>query len=471
MVRAGDYRRALDEISKVVILAKSSHELTGRLFSSKLLDSVCLEIGRLVAKDKFYERLAGTSLSGPANTYVYVVTRLQNSGGHTRIIRDLIDSRSEYRHMIFSTELAPSDKSYIQSQFAEKSNVSISFCSERSSLDKLVWLQRALLSANPRRGLFLLNNHEDSVAIAAVEKHICPEGAYIHHADHNLALGVYLPHFKHFDLHPYCYHICKNVLGIQNFYSPLSVVSPRFLKASKKNMDDPLITATVARSNKLAVESQFPYYKVIPMMLKATDNVHVHVGRLSITYRARIRMNLLIRRVQRNRFIYIPEVPSVGQALINRGVDVYLAPFPYGAGLTMIEVMASGIPVIIPSYQNSRLLSSEDIAYPQGFRWSNPCQLIEHLTKVTRASLQNEGVIARRWYCKMYSEAMHAFLIDNKTSSAPEKMVDCDDLSSSTDFTVQLFEELRSRNFFRFKVICLHFLKTLYHQLASLKKK
>ena len=42
------------------------------------------------------------------------------------------------------------------------------------------------------------------------------------------------------------------------------------------------------------------------------------------------------------RFIYMPWVPSVWKTLHDCRVDLYIASFPYGGGLTLIEAMGAG---------------------------------------------------------------------------------------------------------------------------------
>ncbi len=49
------------------------------------------------------------------------------------------------------------------------------------------------------------------------------DASFYHHGDHHLCLGVYLSHLEHIDPHPMGYHNCRDALGIDNTYIPLTV--------------------------------------------------------------------------------------------------------------------------------------------------------------------------------------------------------------------------------------------------------
>jgi hypothetical protein len=125
-----------------------------------------------------------------------------------------------------------------------------------SYLQKLTWLQENLLKINPQKA-YLLNHHQDSVAVAAIQDEMGIEASFYHHGDHHLCLGIYLPHIEHVDLHPMGYHYCRNVLGIKNTYVPLVVEDQGPRPVEWPFMaEGGLTTCTAARSNKVDI----PYF-------------------------------------------------------------------------------------------------------------------------------------------------------------------------------------------------------------------
>jgi hypothetical protein len=104
--------------------------------------------------------------------------------------------------------------------------------------------------------------------------------------------------------------------------------------------------------------------------------------------------------------IYIAWTPSVWKSLQENNVDLYLASFPYGAGLTLVEAQGAGIPVVLHQHVYSRVLSGLELAYPEAFSWSDPEKLIKHLFTVTPSQIAAEGKLARKRYEDYHSPAI-----------------------------------------------------------------
>ena len=101
-------------------------------------------------------------------------------------------------------------------------------------------------------------------------------------------------------------------------------------------------------------------------------------------------------------------------------VDVYLASFPYGAGLTLIEAMGAGIPVIMHQHMYSRVLSGLELAYPEAFRWSEPENLLSHLANLSRVRLEPERKLSRLRYEQFHRpEILSTYLRDPKSTRLP----------------------------------------------------
>lgn len=372
-------------------------------FGSYDLDKLCMKIGR--QNLCLASALQAPQVSFPVDKplVVYIVSRLQSSGGHTRLVQDFIKAQPQKNHLILSTEVGgPSDKNYLN-QTVKKEQNTLFLCAPRGNLSsKLTWLQSTLLAVKPVQ-VGLLNHHQDSVAIAAIVPELQLRGSFYHHGDHHLCLGVFIEHLSHIDLHPVGYHICRDDLGIDNYYLPLTCEDkPRSSIKTDFMQGGALTTATVARSNKVEIPYHVSYLELVPELLKATGGQHIHIGKLTWWGVQRMRAQMRKHGLPQSRLVYIEWTPNVSKLLQELRVDLYLSSFPYGAGLTLIEVMGAGIPVVMHRHMYSPVLSALELAYPQAFSWSHPDELLKYLKNLKLEDLEWQKIYARQRY-----EAFH----------------------------------------------------------------
>jgi len=369
-----------------------------------VLDDLCqligkanlIEIKRVIADTTFSQR--------DQPVFVYIVTKLQKSGGHTRVIEDFIKAQPDGQHVILSTELAGrSDTDYLMKGLAAQANIIFEQAPKGNYQQRLTWLQEHLLKIHPKR-VYLFNHHQDSVAVAAIQPEMKLDACFYHHGDHHLCLGVYLSHLEHIDPHPMGYHNCRDVLGIDNTYIPLTVDDKGDRPPDWPFFHDGVLTTcTAARSNKIEIPYFVSYLELVPKLLKATKGKHIHIGRLTPWGLFKIRRGLKRYGIQPDRFIYTPWVPSVWKALHDYRVDLYIASFPYGGGLTLIEAMGAGVPVALHRHMFSRILSGIDLAYPGAFSWRSPDELLDYCTSLTSGDLKEAGCLGRMQFEKFHS--------------------------------------------------------------------
>lgn len=395
------------ELGRLDIALHSLHDVVKRMVTEPLctalvlgsptLDRLCQAVGA-----KTWATLAArghATHDSEHPVYCYVVTRLQNSGGHRQVILDLIAARPYARHVILSTEIAGrSDFQHLGSSLAAIKNVKFEPAPNISFQGRLEWLQTRLVAVSALQTC-LFNHHQDSVAIAALQPDMGLKAAFCHHGDHHLCLGVYLSHLTHVDLHPMGYQLCRNKLGLQNVYWPL-IAKDSGQRASDAQWmkSGGLVTCTAARANKVEIPYFVSYVEVIPSLLQATGGRHVHIGRLSPWALWKLRQNMKRRGLSGKQLLYLPWVPSVWQALQTHGVDLYVASFPYGGALTLIEAMGAGVPVALHRHIHSRLLSCLDLAYTGAFSWRDPADLLAYCTGLTAPELERQSGIARAQY-------------------------------------------------------------------------
>jgi hypothetical protein len=408
----GDIDIALRLVHNLVERVVTEPICTAQVFASRDLDNLCMQIGRQNLHGLTALRVNPWPNRRTGSIVVHLVSRLQRSGGHSRLTQDFINAQPEKNHLVLSTELGgQSDRNYYAEHFANYENV-LFLCAPRGNFaTRLTWLQEILLFSTPEY-VYLLNHHQDSVAIAALVPELVTKGSFIHHADHHLCLGVHLNHLVHVDLHPMGFHYCRDELGVANRYLPLTFEDKCCVPMQTDFMHGGcLTTATAARSNKVEIPYYVSYLDTIPDVLKATGGHHIHIGRLTPWGLRRIRSQMRKFGIPKERFVYIEWAPSVWQALQQHRVDVYIASFPYGAGLTLIEAMGAGIPVIMHKHMYSRVLSSLELAYPEAFRWDDPADLLRYLSLLLPHEIEHERKISRLHYEKFHSpEILRAYL-------------------------------------------------------------
>jgi len=379
-----------------------------------------MRIGKINLARIQREDLCFTSGKEKQQVFCYIVTKLQRSGGHTRVIESFIKARPEGRHIIYSTELdGRSDSVYVHDGIAGQTGVDFVQAPSGSYHQRLTWLQECLLRANPKK-VYLFNHHQDSVAVAAIQPEMGLDASFYHHGDHHLCLGLYLPHLDHIDSNPMGYHNCRSVLGINNSFMPLTVDDRGDKPADWSFMrEGTLTTCTAARSNKIEVSYFVNYLELVPKLLNATGGTHIHIGRLTPWALYKVRRGLRHYNIRPDRFIYIKWVPSVWQALHHFRVDLYIASFPHGGGLTLIEAMGAGIPIALHRHIFSRILSGVDLAYDGAYSWRYPEDLLNHCTSLSPHDLDRSSRSSRLQYEAFHSPDIFYGILSDAARTPP----------------------------------------------------
>ena len=419
-IHNGELNLALQLIHDLVERIITEPLCTGHVYGSKELDDLCQTIGECNLSGncpRHPERREGSPADG--TVFVYIVTKVQKSGGHSRVIERFITARPEAKHLILATGLnGKSDFACRLSELSKITDVILETAPSGNFQQKLTWLQKRLIEIQPEQ-TYLFNDHQDSIAIAAIQPSMGLNASFYHHADHHLCLGVFSSHLhEHIDIHPMGYHHCRETLGVKNRYLPLTIDDKGMRSTNLPfKQNDYLTTCTAARANKIESPYYISYLAVIPLLLQSTGGKHVHIGRLTPWALFKLRRSLKKHGIASDRFVYTPWVPSVWTALHDFNVDLYITSFPYGGGLTLIEAMGAGVPVALHRHIYSRVLSGIDLAYPEAFIWQDPDALIEYCCTVTADELLKHGEIARRQYENFYDRDIFDGLINQKIDS------------------------------------------------------
>jgi predicted O-linked N-acetylglucosamine transferase (SPINDLY family) len=400
----GDLNFAINTIinfADSIAYGPASVASTVNVYSSPVLDELCQKIGfKAFGNGTSEADSRAENICRDDDLVIYIASELYRTGGHTAVVEDLIRSRPGKRHLILITDIFnAANRSSIEDRFRDLP-VKILWAPLAESIDKLNWLQQSLLANDARASqVFLFNHPQDAVAVAAVQPLLTPSLVFYHHASHIFSLGVHLSYAKHLDYGPASFYNCRNHLGIlDNAYLPLTVDGIKD-RSKTHSPSDELVTCSSGSEVKFTGTSyEYSYVREVAGLIRSGGGKHVHIGFLSEYYLDQIRQELRALEIDPVRFMHIPWVSSLGMAMHDYNVDIYLDSFPIGGGKAVIEVMASGTPIVAHNNYSSRELSTIDIVYPEAFHWCRLEELHAYLRNLTGAGLSQGALLSRKHY-------------------------------------------------------------------------
>jgi hypothetical protein len=228
----------------------------------------------------------------------------------------------------------------------------------------------ALLDAIRPKGVILLGHHQDVIVQMAGSTYLGGQrSAYLHHCDHEPALGALIRYPIHVDTIEEIKSICSDH-GHSPRVWPMTVPPPSAVKAGLANLSR---IATCGSSIKFDGQFNGVFYKdVVRMILSSRVTVTLmHVGPLSESHIQDIRSSLLGVGIDPSRFVYIGPVADLRHFLISNEVDLYFQSFPVGGGLTAIEVQSVGIPIVYsnPDKWGSKLIRCRSLYASFELEW------------------------------------------------------------------------------------------------------
>lgn len=426
---AGEWPAMLLEISNLVIAMVNDPRARGVVFGSAEMDRFCQAAGAmsarqlsLAAPDGYNDQLA-----------IHLVTEVYEAqGGHTLALKDVIRARPDLTHLVIVTNLHDRQLPLESFNRDMAKPVQIVAAPSLSLPDKLRWLQLQLASLKPGL-LTLFNHHYDVAAIGAAQPGAARETVYFHHCDHDMALGVFLPHALHVDCTHLSHYQCRHHLGVgRQAYWPLVAPDQGARGGHRFMAGGDLVTCAHGSANKFLAPGRYGYFDVLFRRLTEVGGSHIHVGTLPPEQLAGFRARLDAAGVDPARFRHQTPVPSLWGWLRDSGVDLCLSSFPVQGAKGIVETMGAGIPVLVQQSTFARLHSTRDIAYPEALWWETPDDLVRVLSGVTPAVLAEQAEASRRYYDTWHHPRELAYAVNNARLTAPVppvRSVPCDTLA------------------------------------------
>ncbi|NUR45402.1 MAG: DUF563 domain-containing protein [Sphingomonas sp.] len=394
---AGDLDAALTKIIDLVLHVGVRDGAIARVFSSPVLDQLCHELGSASA-------VRGKVAPDPDHS-VIIATSVARTGGHSRVIRDLLRCDPGKRKTLLLTGVKVGQPRTEALSLFEDLDVDVEIAPfEANNAGRLVWLASRLRELSPSSA-YLVIHPFDAVAVAAAQPGVADNLFYYHNSDHSLALGVHLDHAVHVDYHRKGYDRCNEAGVLKQAFWPLAVSVPTKLVRRDFTSSKPLVTCCCGGFEKFEtphMAESFPYsirYEdMVLRVLETTGGRHLHVGQLSDDMRERIARRLHEGGVPVSNFLYLPFAAGLAPALREFSVDAYLGSMPRGGGRATAEAMGAGLPLVLHSNYRSRFFSDESEAYPEAFVWRPLDELKWALESLDLATLRRHGTLAREHY-------------------------------------------------------------------------
>lgn len=401
----GNATSALQGIVGFVMATLAQQSSFARVFSSKELDAASLAIGRTLRE--FEPAIDATDR---VDCIVFIATHLAPTGGHSRLLVDLIEAERAGEFKILVTNLYNRFDADEVMRLYQGRNVSLEVAPKLDLAARTRWMQQRLAEIGPRK-TYMLNHHFDAVSVAAVQPDLVGDLVYIHHCDYSLALGVHIPHALHVDLSAKGFRRCREREGVPgNIKFPLIVPDHGDRTERPFLVRGHLTTCCCGGAEKFEFGSgrgsaryAYRYEELVPYILRASGGTHIHIGRLSPWMIDSIERGLKYLGVSRDRFVHVEFVEDLWLSLLEFNVDAYIGSFPMGGGRAAVEAMGAGIPLVVHLNYRSNFFSSVADVYPQAMVWETPEGLFAALKSLTVVELREHARLARAFYVRNHS--------------------------------------------------------------------
>lgn len=416
MLGGGDWPSLLLEASNIVIAMVNDPRAKGLVFGSAEVDRFCLAAGAISARALNLQ--PPTDYNG--HIAVHLATELYDGmGGHSLALKDVIRSRPDMMHVVLVSNLH--DRQLPLDGFGRDLAVSVQVIAApvMPLPQKLQWLQMQLAALRPGL-LTLFNHHYDSVTVAAAQPGVAQEIAYFHHADHDMALGVFLPHALHVDCTNLSHHKCQHYLGVHNpVYWPL--VSPDLgVRPRHEFMAGGVLrTCSHGSAGKFMAPGRYAYFDLIHQRLAHVAGDHLHIGQLPDALIASVRQRLADSGVDPARFQHQPPVPGLWAFLQQSAVDLCISSFPIQGAKGLVETQGAGIPILMHESGWSKHHSTRELVYEEALWWDTPERFMAVLMDITPDLLRQQAHAARQFYERWHHPRELAYAVTNARRTAP----------------------------------------------------
>jgi hypothetical protein len=304
----------------------------------------------------------------PPNVHnvLHIATEVYETGGHTRVMEDIVRASQEKNHLLILTDIAGRysdgklDSEALLRRFDE---IGLRvFILQGSSLSSKVRDLVNLVASIAPGNIFLNAHHYDAVAYASIAGPSAPHVHFLHHADHAPSLGATRQDYRHYDLTPACHDACKSY-GLTAEMMHLTVGSVAEMAIDSHA---PLAGVTCASPEKYQGVNVFSYAHLLASLFDAGVEKMFHVGPISDDQRQAIEKELKDLHQDEKKIVFIGAVPSISDLIQKLPVAFYLNSHPTGGAKALVEVLGLGLPIVMTKVPSPTPLLTPDLTLGAG---------------------------------------------------------------------------------------------------------
>ncbi|MBC7787270.1 MAG: hypothetical protein H7Z18_07475 [Methylophilaceae bacterium] len=298
-----------------------------------------------------------------------IASELYEVGGHSKVVIDLLSHLDNPVLVLTDIYNRNIQIEAVRQLLGTAIDCPIHVLSNTSLINKSEALAKIINTQ--ARHVFLLSHHDDSVAITACQKTLDARFYFVHHADHNPALGNTVAHLEHVDLFECRAAQCADVLSRPTLTLPIATAD-----FGKKSFAYPIKTfATVTAGSFGKFDNASSLSNLVIACMQVTGGQHHHFGDIPHTQLKSIAEALTAAHIQTSDFIYHGNVPSLWQALLNIDAHIYLGSAPIGGGRGDIEAQGVGYPLLSYKDQLGPKFINIGNHHADTIYWSNLVQM------------------------------------------------------------------------------------------------
>jgi protein O-GlcNAc transferase len=389
----------LEVIHKSILTIKFYPAFVGHKIFTPYFDEVLsnleIEIGQITPRKN---KLAN----------VVLATEVYNFGGHTKDIIAILKSIDNPILIMTDIYHQVAKQGFYEKIASSLPNCPVFILPKESFIDKATRLAGYI--NNYAKNVFLLSHHDDSVAIAACQKKLDVNYYFIHHADHNPALGNHVKHLKHVDLFEARSKLCQQDLHTETIYLPTTASDQ-----GAKSFIYPIktfSTVTAGTFAKFQTTGALSLASIVMASLQISRGHHYHFGEIPSEQLALIYAAINEAGYKDDHFVYMGNVPSLWQALLEIDAHIFIGSAPVMGAKSDIEAQGAGYPLLAYKEKHSPRHLNVGSHSAETIYWSNIDEFKHGLEK-TMSSHQHLSQSARDFYLTSCSEEQFKQVIKN----------------------------------------------------------
>lgn len=337
--QSGNISSFLQETARLFISIERNESLKGRAFFEPRSDARLEDLSGWLVRP--------SSTPPRRDTILHVATELYSTGGHTRVMEDIVRAMPDRRHVVILTDLLGSYSSgraslgLLEQRFMEI-GLEVQWLPQGDILSRAIMLTKMVNAISP--GAIFVNAHPfDTVAYGGISGKSAPRVLLLHHADSYPALGSSRRDYIHVDLTDMCHAICCSSHLHEPKLLPMSVEDQGVIAP---DYSGPITGVTSGTYNKFEGNVGSTYAELLVAVLQGGVATMHHIGALQPAQTEEIYKALDDAGVDRSRVIFHGGVPSLSEKLMELKPNFVLNSHPIGGGKALIEALSLGLPLM-----------------------------------------------------------------------------------------------------------------------------